>query len=86
MAVAKRHIAEGMAASSVGQHPLIHQDASRPLNVSEESPIMQSPERQPSPIDYNVEHLDTGDHGTSAFHVPNLHYYLPNSPPIYTQL
>ena len=86
MAVAKRHIAEGMAASSVGQHPLIHQDASRPLNVSEESPIMQSPERQPSPIDYNVEHLDTGDHGTSAFHVPNLHYYLPSSPPIYTRL
>ena len=105
MAVAQRHIAEGMAASSVGQHPLIHQDASRPLNVSEESPIMQSPERQPSPIDYNVEspimqsperqpspidynveHLDTGDHGTSAFHVPNLHYYLPSSPPIYTRL
>ena len=105
MAVAQRHIAEGMAASSVGQPPLIHQDASRPLNVSEESPIMQSPERQPSPIyynvespimqsperqpspiDYNVEHLDTGDHGTSAFHVPNLHYYIPISPPIYTQL
>ena len=105
MAVAQRHIPEGMAASSVGQPPLIHQDASRPLNVSEESPIMQSPERQPSPIDYNVEspimqsperqpspidynveHLDTGDHGTSAFHVPNLHYYLPSSPPIYTRL
>ena len=79
MAVAKRHIAEGMAASSVGQHPLIHQDASRPLNVSEESPIMQSPERQPSPIDSNVEHLATGDHGTSAFHVPNLHDYSLNS-------
>ena len=55
MAVAQRHIAEGMAASSVGQPPLIHQDASRPLNVSEESPIMQSPERQPSPVDYNVD-------------------------------
>ena len=79
MAVAKRHIAEGMAASSVGQPPLIHQDASRPLNVSEESPIMQSPERQPSPIDSNVEHLATGDHGTSAFHVPNLHDYSLNS-------
>ena len=79
MAVAKRHIAEGMAASSVGQPPLIHQDASRPQNVSEESPIMQSPERQPSPIDSNVEHLATGDHGTSAFHVPNLHDYSLNS-------
>ena len=79
MAVAQRHIAEGMAASSVGQPPLIHQDASRPQNVSEESPIMQSPERQPSPIDSNVEHLATGDHGTSAFHVPNLHDYSLNS-------
>ena len=79
MAVAQRHIPEGMAASSVGQPPLIHQDASRPLNVSEESPIMQSPERQPSPIDSNVEHLATGDHGTSAFHVPNLHDYSLNS-------
>ena len=79
IAVAQRHIAEGMAASSVGQPPLIHQDASRPLNVSEESPIMQSPERQPSPIDSNVEHLATGDHGTSAFHVPNLHDYSLNS-------
>ena len=79
MAVAQRHIAEGMAASSVGQPPLIHQDASRPQNVSEESPKMQSPERQPSPIDSNVEHLATGDHGTSAFHVPNLHDYSLNS-------
>ena len=42
--------------------------------MSEAPPIIQSPERQPSPspIDSNVEHMAAGDYDTSAFYAPNL--------------